>query len=89
MEGEAKHYCPNESGCPPQIKGKIEHFISRKAMDIGIGEAIVAQLFDAGLLNNVADLYDLNGDSFNRIRADARSSWRRWLPWLPERRAVR
>jgi len=58
--GEVAHYCPNEIGCAPQIKEKIEHFISRKAMDIdGIGEETVAQLFDADLIKNTADLYDL------------------------------
>ncbi|GAK98291.1 DNA ligase [Nonlabens tegetincola] len=59
-EGEAQHFCPNELGCPPQIKGRIEHFISRKAMDIdGIGAETVGQLVDAGLISNYADLYDL------------------------------
>jgi len=58
-EGEAMHYCPNESGCPPQVKGKIEHFVSRKAMDIEAAEATVGLLFDNGLIKNVADLYDL------------------------------
>lgn len=58
--GEAQHFCPNEQGCPPQIKGRIEHFISRKAMDIeGLGSETIAQLFDAGLIKTAADLYDL------------------------------
>ncbi len=61
-EGEAKHYCPNEDGCPPQIKGKIEHFVSRKAMDIGLAEATVDQLYRSGLVNNIADLYSLTKD---------------------------
>jgi DNA ligase (NAD+) len=60
LEGEAKHYCPNESGCPTQIKGKLIHFVSRKAMDIGLAEATVTQLYHQGLLRNVADFYDLN-----------------------------
>ncbi len=60
FEGEAKHYCPNESGCPPQIIGKIVHFIRRKAMDIdGLGEETVELLFENGLLRSYADLYDL------------------------------
>lgn len=60
-EGEANHYCPNENGCPPQITGKIEHFISRKAMNIdGVGGETVEQFFKAGLLENIADLYDLD-----------------------------
>ncbi|MFA6128842.1 MAG: NAD-dependent DNA ligase LigA [Bacteroidales bacterium] len=59
--GEAKHYCPNEEFCPPQIKGKIEHFISRKAMNIeSAGSETVGQLFQARLLNSVSDLYDLS-----------------------------
>lgn len=59
-EGEANHYCPNEKGCPPQIKGKIEHFIQRKAMDIdSLGEQTIKQLFDLGLVKSPADLYDL------------------------------
>jgi len=59
-EGEAKHYCPNEFGCPPQIKGKIQHFISRKAMNIdGLGEETIDLLFNEGLVKNIADLYEL------------------------------
>ena len=58
--GEAQHYCPNTLGCPPQIVGRIQHFISRKAMDIsGIGAETVVQLFEAGLIRNSADLYTL------------------------------
>lgn len=59
-EGEANHYCPNFYGCPPQIIGRIQHFISRKAMDIdGLGGETVALLFHNGLVKNYADLYDL------------------------------
>lgn len=59
-EGDALHYCPNESGCTPQLKGKIEHFIGRKAMNIdSIGAETVSGLFDKGLINNYSDLYDL------------------------------
>ena len=62
-EGEAAHYCPNEDNCPPQIKGKLEHFISRKAMDINsLGEGKIEMLFDNHLISNVADLYDLTYD---------------------------
>jgi len=60
IEGEANHYCPNFYGCPPQIIGRIQHFISRKAMDIeGLGGETVALLFNNGLVHNYADLYDL------------------------------
>lgn len=59
-EGDAKHYCPNEYGCPPQITGKIQHFISRKAMDIeGLGAETVELLFKEHLITNYADLYEL------------------------------
>jgi len=60
QEGEAAFYCPNEDHCPPQIKGKLAHFISRKAMNIdSLGEGKIEMLFDHHLVNNVADLYDL------------------------------
>lgn len=59
-EGEAQHYCPNDAGCPPQIIGRIQHFISRKAMDIeGLGGETVALLVEEGLISNYADLYTL------------------------------
>jgi DNA ligase (NAD+) len=59
-EGEANHFCPNYLHCPPQIKGRIEHFISRKAMDIdGLGEETIDLLFNKNLIKNFADLYDL------------------------------
>ena len=60
MEGEAAHYCPNEDGCPPQIKGKIEHFVSRKAMNIdGLGPEIIDLLYSKNLIHSIADLYTL------------------------------
>ena len=60
LEGEAQHYCPNEHHCPPQITRRIDHFVSRKAMDIdGLGGETVEELFRAGLIHDVADLYDL------------------------------
>ena len=59
-EDEAAHYCPNISGCPPQIKGRIEHFISRKAMDINAAEATIDLLFREGLVKNASDLYRLD-----------------------------
>ena len=59
-EGEAAWYCPNEDGCPPLIKGKIEHFISRRAMNVdGLGSETIDLLYQQGLVRNVADLYDL------------------------------
>jgi len=60
VEGEAAWRCPNEAGCPPQIKGKIEHFVSRKAMDIeGLGAETIDLFYQKGLLHNIADIYDL------------------------------
>jgi len=62
-EGEAQHYCPNASGCKPQISGRIQHFISRKAMDImGMGSETVQLFVEKGLIHSIADLYDLTYD---------------------------
>jgi DNA ligase (NAD+) len=62
-EGEALHYCPNDNGCAPQIKGKMEHFISRKAMNIeGMGSETISGLFDQDMLRTVADIYDLRAE---------------------------
>ncbi len=59
-EGEANHYCTNEKGCPPQIRGRIEHFIHRKAMNIdSLGEGKIELLYDKGLVHDITDLYDL------------------------------
>jgi DNA ligase (NAD+) len=62
-EDEAAHYCPNLSGCPPQIKGRIEHFISRRAMDINAAEATIDQLYSKGWVKDVADLYSLEASA--------------------------
>ena len=65
-EGEAAHYCPNDAGCPPQIKGRIEHFISRKAMNIdSLGPETVDDYYRRGLIKNVADLYDIDVQQIN------------------------
>ena len=65
-EGEAAHYCPNDAGCPPQIKGRIEHFISRKAMNIdSLGPETVYDYYRRGLIRNVADLYDIDVQQIN------------------------
>lgn len=62
-EGEVQHYCPNEDFCPPQVKGKLEHFISRKGMNIdGLGAETIDLMYDKGLIRNVGDLYDLSFD---------------------------
>ncbi|MBF9019079.1 NAD-dependent DNA ligase LigA, partial [Oceanispirochaeta sp. M2] len=60
LEGEANHYCPNSVSCPPQITGRIEHFIGRKAMNIdGLGEETIELLYQNGLVKNISDLYNL------------------------------
>ncbi len=67
-EGEAAHYCPNDKGCPPQIRGRIEHFIQRKAMDIdSLGEMTIKSLHELGLLNSPADLYDLKASDIMKL----------------------
>jgi len=66
-EGEAAWYCPNEDGCPPQIKGKIEHFVTRKAMDINIGTETIELLYNKNLIKNCADLYSLKTDEIETL----------------------
>lgn len=74
-EGEAQHYCPNFYGCPPQIVGRIQHFVSRKAMDIeGIGGETVELLFKAGLIKNYADLYTLTVEQLLPLERMAQKS---------------
>jgi DNA ligase (NAD+) len=68
VEGEAAFYCPNINGCPPQIKGRIEHFIQRKAMDIdSLGERTIDQMYALGLVKSPADLYDLKREDLLRL----------------------
>jgi len=73
-EGEAAHYCPNEYGCPPQIRGRIEHFISRRAMDIGAAEATIEQLFNVGLIKDAGDLYSLRKEDLVGLERFAEKS---------------
>ena len=74
-DGEAQHFCPNEMGCPPQITGRIQHFISRKAMDIeGLGGETVELLFKEGLLQNYADLYTLTKEEVMPLERMAEKS---------------
>lgn len=68
FEGEAAHYCPNDNACPPQIKGKMEHFVSRKAMNIdGLGSETIHLLFENGLLKDIADIYELKVADLARL----------------------
>ncbi|MFY8066766.1 MAG: NAD-dependent DNA ligase LigA [Flavobacterium sp.] len=74
-EGEANHFCPNFYGCPPQIIGRVQHFITRKAMDIdGLGGETVALLFNAGLVTNYADLYELKKEQIIPLERMAEKS---------------
>lgn len=74
-EGEAAHYCPNDSLCPPQIKGRIEHFIARKAMNImSLGPETVDEYYQRGLIHNIADLYDLTVQQIDPSGSKAKSA---------------
>ena len=76
-EGEAAHYCPNDAGCPPQIKGRIEHFISRKALNIdSLGPETVDEYYRMGLVHNVADLYNIEVQQINGDGSRTRSAQR-------------
>ncbi len=75
-EGEAIYYCPNDSSCPPQIKGRIEHFCTRKAMNIASGSETVEHLYNAGLVKNIADLYTLRWQDVSRLERWAEKSAR-------------
>ena len=87
-EGEAAHYCPNESGCPPQIKGKIEHFVTRKAMNINIGPETVEDLYEAGYVKDSADLYTLRVADLLRLERWAEKSARNLMASLEESKQV-
>lgn len=71
---DARHYCQNETGCPPQIKGKIEHFVSRGAMDIGAAEATIEALYNKGYINDVGDLYKLRKEDLLNLERFADKS---------------
>ena len=73
-EGEAKHFCPNEQGCPPQIKGKLIHFVSRKAMDIGLAEATIEALYNKGLVKRIDDFYKLTKEELLQLERFAEKS---------------
>ena len=73
-EGEAAHYCPNDVGCAPQIKGRIEHFVTRKAMNINIGPETIEDLYEAGLVKDSADLYTLRISDLLRLERWAEKS---------------
>lgn len=89
IEGEAVHYCPNDTGCPPQIKGRIEHFISKKAMNIdGLGEETIELLYDEGLIKNCADLYNLTEEQLTPLERMGKKSADRILKSLEDSKKV-
>ena len=87
-EGEAAHYCPNETGCPPQIKGRIEHFVTRKAMNINIGPETIEDLYEKGLVRDIADLYTLRMEDLLNLERWAEKSARNLLKSLDESKSV-
>ncbi|GIU70035.1 MAG: DNA ligase [Candidatus Woesearchaeota archaeon] len=88
-EGMAQHFCPNENGCPPQIKGKIAHFTSRKAMAIeSLGEETIEQLFDAGLIYNIADIYDLKKEQLLPLERMAEKSAQNLIDGIEQSKKV-
>jgi DNA ligase (NAD+) len=88
-EGEANHYCPNELGCPPQVKGKMEHFVGRKAMDIdSLGGETIAQLYDNKLVANIADLYTLRKEDLLSLERMAEKSVNNLLEGIEASKAV-
>ena len=88
-EGEAAHYCPNDDGCPTQIKGKMEHFVSRKALDIdGLGQETIDLLYNNGLAKNIADLYELKKEQLQNLDRMAEKSAQRILDGLEASKKV-
>jgi DNA ligase (NAD+) len=87
-EDEAVHYCPNSEGCPPQIKGRIEHFVSRRAMDITMGPETISLLYDKGLLHDVGDLYLLRFDDLVHLDRWGETSANNLIESIDKSRAV-
>jgi len=87
-EDEAVHYCPNSEGCPPQIKGRIEHFVTRRAMDITIGPETISLLYDKGLVHDAADLYALRFEDLVNLERWAETSARNLLASIEQSKSV-
>ncbi|MDX9880777.1 MAG: NAD-dependent DNA ligase LigA [Prolixibacteraceae bacterium] len=88
-EGEAAFYCPNDTGCPPQIKGRIEHFISRKAMNIdGLGEETIDLFYSRGMIHDAADIYELKKEDISQLERLGDKSAERILKSLEESKNV-
>ncbi|HTJ48435.1 MAG TPA: NAD-dependent DNA ligase LigA [Cyclobacteriaceae bacterium] len=89
FEGEANHYCPNANGCPPQITGRIEHFIQRKAMDIdSLGERTIASLNALGLVKSPADLYDLTREDIMKLEGFKETSTKNLLTGINQSKNI-
>lgn len=87
--GEANHFCPNENACPPQVIGRIEHFVSRRAMNIdSLGGETIVQLFNAGLIHNIADLYDLKKEQLLPLERMAEKSAQNLIAGIDASRQV-
>ena len=88
-EGEAAHYCPNYNGCPPQIKGKIEHYVARKAMNIdSLGAETIDQLYQAGLIKNSADIYELKKEQLLPLERMAEKSANNLLEGIEQSKKI-
>jgi DNA ligase (NAD+) len=88
-DGEAAWYCPNDMGCPPQIKGKIEHFVNRKAMDIdGLGQETIESLYNHGLIKGIADIYLLKKEHLTELERMGEKSAQRILDGVEESKKV-
>jgi len=87
-DGEAAFYCPNETGCEPQIKGKIEHFVSRRAMDIHAGSETIEHFYNAGLIHNVADLYAVKIESIMNLERWGEKSARNYMESIRQSKNV-
>lgn len=89
IEGEALHYCPNEASCPPQLSGRIQHFISRKAMDIeGMGSETIEQFVQAGLIRNASDLYALSSEQILPLERMAEKSAKNIVEGIAASKAI-
>ena len=89
FEGEAAWYCPNDSHCPPQIKGRIEHFVSRRAMNIDtLGPETIDDFYNRGLIRDIADLYDLNVDQLNGVHGERQRSASKTIQAIADSRQV-
>lgn len=88
-EGEANHFCPNESACPPQVKGRMEHFVGRRAMNIdSLGSETIEQLYTAGLIKNIADIYDLKKEQLLGLERMAEKSAQNLIDGIADSKQV-